>query len=171
MKKNIAGLNLNSWQRFLLAFLPPFLAGVLGALTMSRGLQVWYVTLTKPFFNPPGWLFGPVWTILYFLMGLATWIILKRRYGLLQLKQKELQRQALQFYLVQIILNFLWSPVFFAFHSPMIAVFILISLLVIFIQMTIIYARLDKRTLWCLIPNIAWLAFATLLNLSLVFLN
>ncbi|MDO5561704.1 MAG: TspO/MBR family protein [bacterium] len=171
MQKNKKGLNLTFGQRFLLAFLPPALAGVFGSLTMIGGLQTWYSTLTKPFFNPPAWLFGPVWTLLYFLMGLATWIILNRRYSILEFRKRNLQREAVKFYLVQIILNFLWTPVFFAFQAPVVALFILVALLIVFVQMTNLYARLNRSTLWCLIPNLVWLCFATILNLSIVLLN
>lgn len=171
MQKNKKGLNLTSGQRFLLAFAPPAAAGILGSLTMIGGSQTWYPSLVKPFFSPPAWLFGPAWTLLYFLMGLATWIILNRRYSILEFCKRNLQREAIKFYLVQIVLNFLWTPMFFAFQAPLVALFVLVALLIIFIQMTNLYARLNKVTLWCLIPNIAWLCFATLLNLSIVLLN
>lgn len=159
------------WQKAWLAFGPPVLVGFLGSLLMSDSLGIWYQTLNKASFNPPGWVFGPAWTLLYFLMGLATYLILNKKFSPLKLGAKCLQWEAVKFYLIQISLNFAWTPFFFVFHQTFVGLIILIALLTIFIIMTRIYACLDKRTLWCLIPNIAWLCFATLLNLMIVILN
>lgn len=159
------------WQKALLSFGPPLLVGFLGSILMAGSLDIWYQTLNKASFNPPAWVFGPAWTLLYFLMGLATYWILDKKFSPLKLGAKCLQWEAIKFYLIQICLNFAWTPVFFVFRQTLSGLAVLIALLIVFIIMTRIYARLDKKTLWCLLPNIAWLCFATLLNLMIVILN
>lgn len=138
---------------------------------MTTGLQDWYPSLRKPWFNPPSWVFGPVWTILYIFMGVATWLILEKKYAVLDFGGEKDRRQALRFYFLQIVLNFLWTPVFFALSQPGAALLILVILLIVFVQMTTIYFQIKRATLWFLLPNILWLCFATILNLSIVLLN
>ncbi len=158
-------------QKIAFAFLPPFLAGGLGSILTVEGLRSWYPMINKVSFNPPAWVFGPVWTMLYIFMGTATVIILQTKGKIFALKSKNLHEQALNLYLGQIVLNFLWTPVFFALAQPLLALFILVTLLIVFVQMTSVYARINKNTLWFLIPNILWLCLATMLNFGVVILN
>lgn len=158
-------------KKVLIAGLPPFLAGGLGGMLTNLGLKDWYPALNKASFNPPSWVFGPAWTILYIFMALATWIMLNKKEKIFDLQIKNLKRLALNYYFLQIVLNFLWTPMFFVLRQPVLALVLLFVLFVVFAKMTLIYAKIDKRTLWFLIPNLLWLSFAAILNASVVFLN
>lgn len=151
-------------EKALFSFLPPFIAGGLGTLSMGNSLSSWYTHLNKPFFSPPNWIFGPVWTLLYFLMGWATFIV----YGQ---KASATRRQALFYFYVQLILNALWSPLYFGLKLPTVALVDLLALLALVIYQTVYYYRVSKKTLWLLLPYILWLSFASVLNLSTVLLN
>ena len=174
LQKLFLGKNKKSQEKIkkvLIAGLPPFLAGTLGGLLTNLGLKDWYPFLNKASFNPPAWVFGPTWTILYIFMAIATWIMLNKKGQIFDLKIKNLQRLATSYYFLQIILNFLWTPIFFVLRQPVAALVLLFALFLVFAKMTLIYAKIDKRTLWFLIPNLLWLSFATMLNASVVFLN
>ncbi|MEK7573151.1 MAG: TspO/MBR family protein [Patescibacteria group bacterium] len=138
-------------------------AGAIGSLFTTPAINTWYVTLNKPSFNPPNYIFAPVWTILYILMGLSFYLILVS-------KEREKQT-AVMFFVLQLILNVLWSLVFFGLHSPLGAL-ITIVLLWISILMTIInFYKISKPASYLLIPYILWVSFASVLNLSIGMLN
>lgn len=121
----------------------------------------WYQSLRKPFFNPPNWIFAPVWTSLYVLIGIAgarTWIADARSY-----------RMSLWF--VQMALNFLWSPVFFGLQSPALGLVVIVPLLLAVILFIRANWTKDRVSAWLFIPYSVWVAFATLLNLAIVVLN
>jgi benzodiazapine receptor len=125
----------------------------------------WYAGLNKPFFTPPDWLFGPVWTVLYLLMAVAAFLVWQK--GLTH----PLVRIALALYLLQLILNALWTPLFFAARLPLVA-FIEILLLWLAILLTILaFARLSKLAALLLLPYILWTSFAALLNGAIYLLN
>ena len=121
----------------------------------------WYQSLQKPFFNPPNWIFGPVWTTLYVLIGIAgarTWI--RKRMG-----------TRMRLWFTQMVLNFLWSPIFFGMQSPTGALVIIIPMLICIIAfVTLTYSR-DRVSMWLFVPYAVWVAFATLLNASIDWLN
>lgn len=158
-------------KKVLISALPPFLAGTLGGLLTNLGLKDWYPFINKASFNPPAWVFGPVWTVLYIFMAVATWIMLSKKEKIFDLQIKNLKRLAINYYFLQIMLNFLWTPIFFVLRQPVAALVLLFALFLVFAKMTLIYAKIDKRTLWFLLPNLLWLSFATILNASVVFLN
>lgn len=142
-----------------------FLAGGIGSLFTFSAIPAWYAALQKPFFNPPNWLFGPVWSTLYFLMGVSLYLILNKK------SQKKEKRQGLAYFFVQLFLNALWSIIFFGFHLPVFA-FLEIIILWIMIFFTIKYfLKVVKTAGWLLIPYLAWVSFAGLLNLSIAILN
>lgn len=144
----------------LLCFSVSFFAG----LITTPSIDTWYVTLQKPSFNPPNWVFGPVWTVLYFLMSVSLFLIWSK-------KTKNKDKKPLQFFLLQLGLNLLWSIVFFGLHSP-IGAFITIVLLWAAIFYTIIlFYKVSKNAAYLLIPYLLWVSFATLLNLAIVILN
>lgn len=141
-----------------------FVVAFLGSLVTTPSIDTWYVTLQKPSFNPPNWVFGPVWTVLYFLMGVSLFLIWSK-------KTKNKDKKPLQFFLLQLGLNLLWSIVFFGLHSP-IGAFITIVLLWAAIFYTIIlFYKVSKNAAYLLIPYLLWVSFATLLNLAIVILN
>jgi translocator protein len=138
-----------------------FSAASLGAVFMPGE---WYASLKKPSWNPPGWIFGPVWTALYAMMAVAAWLV-RRRGGF------STHRKPLVIFLVQLALNAGWTPLFFGLHSPSLA-FAEIVLLWLAIAATIVVFRPVSRTaMLLLVPYLAWVSFAAALNFALWRLN
>jgi len=142
--------------------------GIIGSFFTFSSVSNWFPTLVKPWFSPPSWLFGPVWTILYFLMGLSLYIVWNKTETISKQKYKK------QFFIlfgIQLILNALWSFLFFGLKSP-ISGLIDILFLDITVITTIIYAnRVSKYAAVLLAPYMAWIIFATLLNFEIALLN
>jgi benzodiazapine receptor len=144
-----------------------FLAAALGSAFTYSQIPTWYVTLNKPPFNPPNWIFGPVWTVLYILMAISLYRILLLKAG----KRSDTKRRSIHYFTLQLILNTLWSIVFFGLHAPL-GAFIVIAALWIAIFMTMqAFSKLDKPAGQLLVPYLLWVSFASLLNLSVVLLN
>lgn len=155
---------MNKLGSFVLAIIFCQLAGLIGTIFTFEAIPTWYATLNKPFFSPPNWIFGPVWTILYTLMGISLWLIW-------QSKKNEQRRKALQVFGVQLLLNSLWSIIFFGLKNPLVA-FIEILIMWGAIFLTIRYfSRLSQLAAWLLIPYLLWVSFATLLNGAIFVLN
>jgi len=125
----------------------------------------WYNTLIKPFFNPPSWLFGPAWTILYILMAISAYLIWKKG-----LKKKGV-KGALKLFAIQLALNLSWSPIFFGAHEIFLAFVIIVFMIVLIIKTIKAFANIDKTASHLLYPYIAWVSFATILNFSVWILN
>jgi tryptophan-rich sensory protein len=121
----------------------------------------WYQSLAKPPFNPPNWIFGPVWTTLYVLIGIAgarTWLAGR-------------SSATMRIWFTQMLLNFLWSPAFFGLHSPLLGLVIIVPLLLAIIAFIRASWNADRVSAVLFLPYVAWVGFATLLNLSLFILN
>lgn len=132
------------------------------AITLPK-IPSWYASLAKPPFNPPPWVFGPVWTALYVLMSVAAWRVwMSSRPG---------RNRALGWYFAQLALNALWSPVFFGMQQPRLAFGVIVALLVAIVFTILRFWALDRVAAWLLAPYLAWVAFATLLNGSIAVLN
>lgn len=141
------------------------LAGVIGAIFTASSVEAWYATLTKPSFNPPNWLFSPVWITLYALMGMALFLVWKRGF------HAEGVKNALSFFGVQLVLNTLWSVLFFGLKIPLLA-FIEIVILWGFILITFFkFKRISRLAGVLLVPYILWVSFAAVLNFFLWYLN
>jgi tryptophan-rich sensory protein len=141
------------------------LAGFIGSLATVPAIPTWYESLKRPSFNPPNWIFGPVWTGLYTLMGISLFIVWQKRADYPQVKP------ALGFFFIQLILNALWSVAFFGLRSPLLGL-IDIVLLWIAILLTIkSFFKILKTAALLLLPYILWVSFAVLLNFSLWILN
>ena len=154
----------NAAQLILAVTLPLAVGGLSGFATAS-GVASWYPTLAKPSFNPPAWVFGPTWTVLYILMGVALFLVWQQ--GL----NTQGVRLALFVFGVQLMLNALWSIIFFRMQSPGWA-FAEISLLWIAIIATLwAFWRVMPAAGWLLVPYLAWVSFAAVLNGSIWFLN
>lgn len=140
-------------------------AGIFGSLFTFEAVAGWYITLEKPFFAPPNWIFGPVWITLYFLMGISLYIVWTNK---LKSKTKNV------FFIVfgiQLILNALWSFLFFGLRSPM---FGLVDILIldVMVVVTIIYAKkVSKFSAILLIPYMVWIIIASVLNYAILVLN
>jgi translocator protein len=141
------------------------LAGILGSVFTMPSIPGWYAGLAKPAFNPPNWLFGPVWTLLYALMGLAAWLVYEKG-----IKSPDVKR-ALSVFAAQLILNALWSIVFFGAHMILGAAVVIILLWAMILLTSLLFRRISKPAAWLLVPYILWVSFASVLNVSLYLLN
>ncbi len=140
-------------------------AGVLGSLFTSPAITTWYASIQKPSFNPPNWIFAPVWTLLFLLMGISLYLIWDK--GLENKKAKT----AIFLFAIQLVLNILWSIIFFGLKSPLYA-FIEIIMLWFAILFTIIsFYKISKTAAFLLLPYILWVSFASVLNFSILTLN
>lgn len=148
----------------LFFLLLPQLIGLAGAYFTFPAVQTWYQTLTKPWFTPPGWLFGPAWTLLYFLMGLAAYLVWQ--------KAPAGQRRSLFLpYGLQLAFNFAWSWLFFGQRLLGLAYAeILVLWFLIFLTWRF-FRRVSSPAGWLLVPYLAWVAFASFLNLAVWQLN
>lgn len=131
---------------------------VIGVLT---GPGAWYAGLVKPPFNPPDWLFAPVWTVLYVLVAIAGWRLWRRQPG----------GSAMRLWWAQLALNFAWSPVFFSAHRIGIALAVIVVLFAAIVLFIITSRKQDLATAVLFVPYALWVAFASLLNASLLVLN
>ncbi len=137
-------------------------AGGIGALATTPKIGGWYAGLNKPWFSPPNWLFGPVWTMLYLLMGVAWYLVWR---------EKKENKRAIKLFWVQLLFNILWSFWFFGLENPGLA-FGQILLLVVAIWATIRnFWRISKLAGWLMVPYLAWVSFATVLNGAIYWLN
>ena len=136
----------------------------IAGLATASNIAGWYATLSKPSFNPPNWIFGPVWTILYILMGVSLSMIWKQPASLYR-------SNSLWLFFIQLFLNFIWSFFFFYFHKTGLALMD-IAVLWIFIILTIFsFSGLNKKAAWLLVPYICWVSFALILNGAICRLN
>ncbi len=140
--------------------------GYLSGEVTREGVTTWYPTLEKPVFNPPNWVFAPVWTILYILMGVAAGLVWQRTD-----EQKETVKKGLTFFGIQLVLNALWSYLFFGLNNPMLALIEIILLLLMIYETYIQFKKVNTLAAWLLMPYLAWVAFATVLNASIWWLN
>lgn len=141
-----------------------FLALVLGggfALGFLTAPGEWYAGIAKPAFNPPAWLFGPVWTVLYILIAIAGW----------RVWQRDRSGWPMTLWWAQLALNFLWTPVFFAAHQIGLALVVILLMLAAILAFIVTAWRLDRVAAWLFVPYAAWVAFASLLNGSIWMLN
>ncbi len=147
---------------FFLA-LPLILGGIAGQVTAAN-IPTWYASLNKPWFNPPSFVFAPVWTSLYLLMGYASYRIWQRADG-------KLLSTALSLYFSQLALNFLWSFLFFGYHRPDLALAEMIGMWLVILMTIFQFARIDKPSAWMLVPYISWVSFASILTYYIMVLN
>jgi tryptophan-rich sensory protein len=144
----------------LLLFLALVVGGglVIGSLTVPGG---WYAQLVKPAFNPPGWLFAPVWTALYILIAIAGWRVWERNRN----------SWPMRLWWAQLVLNFLWTPVFFRAHLIGLALADIALLLAVIIGFIVTAWRIDRTAALLFVPYAAWVAFAAILTASILALN
>lgn len=138
---------------------------VTGSQATLPVIETWYAGLVKPNFNPPNWIFGPVWTLLYILLIYSTWRVAIRIFS-----QKELVKTTIIF-IIQLVFNASWSLVFFGQKDPETALIVVIGLEASVIAMIFNFARTDRLAAALQLPYAAWVAFASLLNLAIVLLN
>jgi translocator protein len=160
MKKN--------WIRLAIALVLPQLAGLIGSLFTTSAIPTWYATLNRPSFAPPNWIFAPVWTLLFLLMGIAFYLVWQSP---VKKSQKEIKKQAIRFFLIQLVFNTLWSIIFFG-QQLLYLAFVEILFLWVLILLTILrFKKIKALAAYLMIPYILWVSFASILNLAFALLN
>lgn len=146
------------WLRLVIAIVVCQLAGVVGSLFTAPSIPTWYASLVKPSFNPPNWIFSPVWITLFLLMGISLYLIWS-------------DKKAITVFSAQLFLNALWSFLFFGLHSPLLAFIEIILLWLAILATIVVSCRVSKPAAYLLIPYILWVSFAAVLNYSIMILN
>lgn len=152
-------------KKILISFAVCYLVSIIGSIFTISSITTWYETLNKASFNPPNWVFGPVWTILYTLMALALYLVWNKKFNNVQ------KQHAIEIFSVQLALNLIWSLVFFGAHSPIFALIILFVLWVAILMTILLFRNISKFAAYILIPYILWVSLAFFLNLFVVLLN
>lgn len=165
MRKPLTLRGQSAWTRAGIAILPVLAALLLGQWVTFPNLDPWYAALVKPSFNPPNWIFGPVWTTLYVLMAYSVWRILRVQGA------PSARRTALSLFFIQLALNALWSWLFFGLHMPLAGLLDIVPQFLIIVATVFCFSRLDRIAAWCLAPLGAWVAFAGVLNFAIWRLN
>ena len=146
------------------------MAGVIGAFFTTPSVAGWYANLIKPALNPPAWVFGPVWTTLFALMGIAAFLVWSSYTEASEDKKKGV-KIALALFGVQLVMNTLWSIIFFGLHSPGGALIEIVFLWLAILATIIAFAKISKPAAWLLSPYIFWVSFAAYLNYTIWMLN
>jgi benzodiazapine receptor len=139
--------------------------GSVGSIATIPAIPTWYAGLVKPSFNPPNWIFGPVWTMLFALMGIAAFLVWCEGVA------KKPVRFAFGMFLFQFLLNILWSFAFFGANSPLLGLLVIIPLWIAIIVTTLLFYRIRKLSGYLFIPYVLWVSFAMILNASIYALN
>ena len=138
--------------------------GGLGGAVTAASVTEWYPTLTKPSFNPPNWIFGPVWTTLYVMMGIAAWRVWRAA-------DRDTARGPLAVFALQLAVNLGWSVAFFGLRDPGLAVAVILALDLLVVATALMFRRIDRIAAMLLVPYLAWISFATVLNIAIWRLN
>jgi benzodiazapine receptor len=153
----------NIWK-LIISLVIVFAISAIGSLFTANSVNTWFLTLAKPSFNPPSWVFGPVWTILYIMIGISLFLIWKA-------KTKSPKKTAYWVFGVQIILNALWSIAFFGMQNPGLAFLVIALLWISIIINAILFYKISKPAGYLLIPYWLWVSFASALNFAIWMLN
>ena len=152
----------NKFLTFILFFVTTYSASLIGGLATIKFKEPWYSMLNKPIFNPPDWIFAPVWTTLYLMMTISIWIFWH---------SKHRDTNTLYIYFIHLIFNTTWSIVFFVFHKMLLASIVLIFLIVLIAILILRYKRVTMISAYLMIPYLLWCCFALFLNFNLILLN
>jgi translocator protein len=158
-------MQLNKTQKILISVVTCLGVGFLSGQITKSAIIDWYPMIKKPFFNPPNWVFAPVWTMLYMMMAVAAALVWDK------MKDNNLVKTALKYFVIQLVLNSLWSVLFFGFHNPGLALIEIVLLWLMIYETYVKFGKIDKLAANLLIPYLGWVGFATLLNGSIWFLN
>lgn len=153
-----------SLYKLLISFFIAFLGGAIGGLVTADAIPTWYVTLNKPFFNPPNWIFGPVWTLLYAMQAIGLYMIWSSA-------KKQNKRRAFTLFGIQVALSALWSLLFFGLKMPSLALIEIVVLWVLIYLTIKEFYKVNKRAGRLMVPYLLWVSFASILNLFIVLLN
>ena len=152
----------NKFLTFILFFFITYSASLIGGLATINFKEPWYSQLIKPSFNPPDWIFAPVWTTLYLMMTVAIWFFWH---------SKKRNMNTVYIYFIHLIFNTTWSIIFFVVHNILLALIVLIMLIVLIIILIIRFKRVNLLSAYLMIPYLLWCCFALILNMSLLILN
>ncbi len=157
---------MNKITKILTVVVTCLAVGYFSGIVTRSAIVDWYPTLIKPSFNPPNWVFAPVWTLLYIMMGVAAGLVWNRIDF-----EKEIVKKALIVFAVQLGLNALWSYLFFGLHNPMLAGLEIILLWLMIYETYLQFSKINKISGYLFIPYLAWVSFAAVLNASIWWLN
>ncbi|MFC1627349.1 TspO/MBR family protein [Patescibacteria group bacterium] len=152
-------------MKLLFSILIAQLAGLVGSFFTVSSVKSWYLTINKPSWNPPGWLFGPVWITLYTLMGIASYLVWQKR------DVNSNVKAALAVYGVHLAMNALWSILFFGLKNPGLAFIEILGLLFFIVLTMVMFYKVKPVTFWFLLPYLLWVSFASALNFTIWRLN
>jgi tryptophan-rich sensory protein len=152
--------------RIALVVMTCLVIGYLSGMVTRESITTWYPTLIKPVFNPPNWIFAPVWTSLYIMMGVAGGLVWNKLDG-----NETLVKKAFLFFIIQLALNAIWSLIFFKLHNLLLASIEVVLLLLMIFETYTQFKKIDKIAGLLLIPYLAWVSFATILTISIWYLN
>lgn len=180
-------LKYNNLSKLVISIIICELAGFIGSAFTVSQINTWYASLNKPSFNPPNWIFGPVWTAIFVLMGIALYLVWIKKW---ETKNEIYHRKikawnpfsrkflgawqkanVILVFATQLVLNVLWSILFFGLHSPGVAFFELLMLWFAIIFLIINFYKVSKVAAWLLLPYILWVSFAAILNLAIFLIN
>lgn len=150
------------WVRLAAAILPVLVAWAIAGIATTPGMA-WYQALERPFFTPPDWLFGPVWTVLYLAMMVAAWRVLG-------LQPSRPRHRAMTLFYLQLGFNALWSIAFFTLQSPPFGLIVIAVLLALILATIVAFRPLDRIAAWLMVPYAIWVAYASALNLGILVL-
>ena len=151
----------NKYLSLGLILLVTFVASGIGSFVTSSFKEPWYSEIILPTFNPPSWVFGPIWTVLYILMSVAIWIVWS----------KTSDKKILQLYFIHLFFNAIWSIIFFGFHQIFIALIDLGIILIFIIWVIKIYYQFSKISFLLMTPYLLWCSYALVLNSTIFYLN
>jgi benzodiazapine receptor len=154
----------NKVLTFIICLAIPLAVGAISGFATTSEIDSWFSTLQKPSFNPPNTIFGPVWTSLYTLMGISLYMIWMSPAG-------DLRKKALRIFGWQLFFNFWWSIIFFSFHLLFIAIIDILLMWVLIVYMIYLFRKIKPWAGYLNIPYILWVSFATILNISIWWLN
>lgn len=151
----------NKYLSLIIIFLTTFIAPLIGSYITATFKEPWYSEIIQPSFNPPSWIFPPVWTTLYVMMSLAIWRVWIISYN----------SEIIKLYFIHLFFNSLWSVIFFGFHQIGLALLNIIVILIFILILMRRYLSLSKLSFYLMIPYLFWSSFALVLNTSIYFLN
>lgn len=155
---------MNKILKLILCIALTLSVGAIGGIATASGVNGWYRTLEKPAFNPPDYLFGPVWTVLYILMGISLYMILQSNHHILRTR-------AISVFCIQLALNFGWSFLFFKFNLVGLAFLEIIAMWLAIVVMILTFYKINRTAAYLQIPYLLWVSFASVLNGSIWMLN
>ena len=156
---------MNKFLRYSSSIIICLFAGAIGTIFTVSSIPTWYAFINKPAFSPPNWIFGPVWTILYILMGISLALVWQKG-----LKTKKV-RDALYLFGIQLALNAIWSPIFFGAKSLLVALIVIVLMWIFILKTILAFGKINRTASYLLYPYIVWVSFATILNFSVWLLN